>query len=149
MKFSGSLLVLAGSLASAHYTFPYLIANNEVSGEWEDVRETTNHYSNGPVTDVTDPQLRCYELAGRPAANTSTVAAGSMVGFKADSTVGHPGPIQIYMAKVPEGSTAANWDGSGEVWFKVATEEPAINSSGLSWSSTGKSSSCHITIYGM
>ncbi|KAI9654527.1 MAG: hypothetical protein M1821_006617 [Bathelium mastoideum] len=138
MKFSGSLLVLAAGSASAHYTFPQLISNNDVSGEWEYVRETTNHYSNGPVTNVTDPQLRCYELAGAPAANTSTVAAGSMVGFKADSTVGHPGPIQIYMAKVPEGQTAASWDGSGNVWFKIATEEPTINSTGLTWSSTGK-----------
>jgi hypothetical protein len=25
----------------------------------------------------------------------------------------------FYMAKVPSGKTAANWDGSGNVWFKV------------------------------
>ena len=140
MKLSGSLLMLAAGLASAHYTFPDLISSNDVSSDWEYVRETTNHYSNAPVTDVTDPQLRCYELAGRPASNISTVSAGSAVGFKSDSAVIHPGPIQIYMAKVPEGQTSATWDGSGDVWFKISTEMPTIDSTGLSWSSTGKNS---------
>ncbi|KAI9700525.1 MAG: hypothetical protein M1820_006824 [Bogoriella megaspora] len=138
MKVSGSLLTLAAGLASAHYTFPELITNNNVSSEWQFVRETTNHYSNGPVTDVTDSQIRCYELSGRPQADISTANAGDMIGFKASTTVTHPGPIQIYMAKVPSGQTAATFDGSGNVWFKVATEQPTIASSGLTWSSTNK-----------
>lgn len=32
----------------------------------------------------------------------------------------HPGPATMYLGKVPEGETAATWDGSGKQWFKVA-----------------------------
>lgn len=32
---------------------------------------------------------------------------------------GHKGPILVYAAKVPSGQTAATWDGSGAVWFKL------------------------------
>jgi hypothetical protein len=31
----------------------------------------------------------------------------------------HQGPYQVYMAKVPEGASVQNWDGAGQVWFKV------------------------------
>jgi hypothetical protein len=39
------------------------------------------------------------------------------------------------MAKVPSGKTAANWDGSGSVWFKVFTEKPTILNGALTWGS--------------
>jgi hypothetical protein len=41
------------------------------------------------------------------------------------------------MAKVPEGKTAANWDGSGEVWFKIFEQGPTISGGQLSWPSSG------------
>jgi hypothetical protein len=41
------------------------------------------------------------------------------------------------MAKVPEGSTAADWDGAGSVWFKVFGQGPDIAASGLTWPSQG------------
>ncbi|KAF2230622.1 lytic polysaccharide monooxygenase [Viridothelium virens] len=138
MKYAGSLLAFAAGLASAHYNFPDLFSNGALSSDWQYVRETTNFQSNGPVTDVTSDQIRCYELAGRPQANTSTVKAGSTIGFKADNVVTHPGPIQFYMAKVPSGQTAATFDGSGSVWFKIHTEEPTIDSTGLVWASTNQ-----------
>lgn len=52
---------------------------------------TDNHYSNGPVTDVTSPLMKCYETTTASATGTATVVAGSTVGFKADNTMGHPG----------------------------------------------------------
>jgi hypothetical protein len=39
------------------------------------------------------------------------------------------------MAKVPEGQTAATWDGSGKVWFKTYAEQATIANGQLSWGS--------------
>ncbi|KAF8990965.1 hypothetical protein BDZ89DRAFT_178586 [Hymenopellis radicata] len=50
------------SVVSCHYTFPDLIVNGTTTGDWQYVRMTENHYSNGPVTDVTSAAIRCYEL---------------------------------------------------------------------------------------
>lgn len=65
-----------------------------------------------------------------------SVAAGSTVGFTAKASISHPGPLQFYMAKVPSGKTAANWDGSGTVWFKIFGQGPNFGSS-LTWASNG------------
>jgi len=102
---------------SAHYTFPFLTIGSTVTGEYQYVRETDNHWSNGPVTDMTDPNLRCYNSQNLNVASTMTVAAGSAVGFQADGTIIHPGVLNVYMAKAP-GNVSA-FDGSGNVWFKV------------------------------
>ncbi|KAF8862280.1 endoglucanase II [Acephala macrosclerotiorum] len=37
------------------------------------------------------------------------------------------------MAKVPAGETAANFDGNGEVWFKIFEEGPKFGGQALSW----------------
>lgn len=45
------------------------------------------------ITDVNDPEFRCYELdmVNTPGTTgTATVKAGSNVGFKADAVMGHP-----------------------------------------------------------
>ncbi|KAI9665814.1 MAG: hypothetical protein M1821_003748 [Bathelium mastoideum] len=139
MKTAAGLLLLASALtASAHYTFPYLIANDNTTGEYQYVRMTANHYSNGPVTSVDDEALRCYEIDPLPTTSTSTVKAGSTVGFKLDTTIGHPGPILAYMAQAPSGTTAAALNASGEDWFKIYEQQPTVNASGLQWQSTGK-----------
>src|ERR1700712_5370286 len=53
------------------------------------------------------------------AGNTTTAAvkAGSSVTFGTDQAVYHDGPVSVYMAKAP--TTAAAFDGSGNVWFKI------------------------------
>ena len=46
------------------------------------------------MTNVADPEFRCYELDLVNTASetsTATVVAGSTVGFMADNTMGHPG----------------------------------------------------------
>jgi len=98
---------------------------------------TANHYSNGGVSDVNSKDIRCFEDPTRDVANTTTVAAGSRVSFKATNTMGHPGPSMVYMAKVPAGQTAATWDGSGNVWFKIFEEGPTISNGGLQWKTGG------------
>lgn len=64
-----------------------------------------------------------------------SVAAGSSVGFKASPNIFHQGPLQFYMAKVPAGKTAADWDGSGNVWFKIYAEKATVSNGALSWAS--------------
>lgn len=66
-----------------------------------------------------------------------TIAAGSTIGFTADTSVSHPGTLQFYMAKVPSGQTASTWDGDGAVWFKILSQGPNIAPSGLTWPSQG------------
>ncbi|KAI8629822.1 hypothetical protein F5Y19DRAFT_484738 [Xylariaceae sp. FL1651] len=108
MQMIAALIALA-SVAQAHYTFPALIAGRATTKEWEYVRNTTNYESIGPalklrVTDVTSEQIRCYQLApGNEGAKTMTVAAGDTVGFIANFSIWHLGPLQFYMAKVPSG----------------------------------------------
>lgn len=143
MKSIAAFSVALASAAQAHYTFPYYVdPTGNVTGEWEYVRETANHYSNSPVTDVNSTDIACYQLAtGDEGAKTGTVTAGDTVGLKLDSSIGHPGPLQWYMAKAPSGGTAASMTGSDSdlAWFKIAEEHPTVSSSGLTWSSSGQS----------
>ncbi|KAH6679158.1 fungal cellulose binding domain-containing protein [Halenospora varia] len=131
-----SLFALAAS-AQAHYTFPALIAGTTKTSEWQYVRQWTGYVSNGPVTDVTKLDIRCNVGASSVSApGIQTVAAGSQVGFTAAPDIYHPGPLMAYMAKVPAGKTAANWDGSGEVWFKIFEQGPVFGSA-LTWPNNG------------
>lgn len=41
------------------------------------------------------------------------------------------------MAKVPEGSTAAHWDGSGDVWFKIFEDQATCLGTDIAWPNTG------------
>ncbi|KUJ07736.1 fungal cellulose binding domain-containing protein [Mollisia scopiformis] len=124
MKFSIVCSALV-AVANAHYTFPALIANGATTTEWEYVRQWTGFQSNGPVTDVSSLNIRCNVGAStKQAPGIMTVAAGSTVGFTAKADISHPGPMLWYMAKVPEGKTAATWDGSGDVWFKIYQDGP-------------------------
>lgn len=56
----------------------------------------------------------------RPGISTATIAAGSKLGFIANSQVTHFGPISFYMAKMPAGADINNWDPSENFWFKAA-----------------------------
>lgn len=82
--------------------------------------------------------IRCYELAPGTPAQTYTVNAGDTVGFTAVSSISHPGPLQFYLAKVPSGQTAASFDGSGNVWFKIYSQGATFSSGSMTWASDGK-----------
>ncbi|KAI1146984.1 hypothetical protein F4825DRAFT_455920 [Nemania diffusa] len=67
-----AILALLG-ITQAHYTFPGLIYNSVTEADWTYVRKTTNRYSHGPVQDVSDSQIRCYEITpGSNGAGTKT-----------------------------------------------------------------------------
>jgi hypothetical protein len=69
-------------------------------------------------------------LAEGNATETVTVAAGDSFSFTSDVAVYHDGPLSIYMAKAP--TTAAAFDGSGEVWFKILDLGPTFAADGTS-----------------
>ncbi|KAI1636674.1 glycosyl hydrolase family 61-domain-containing protein [Biscogniauxia mediterranea] len=139
MKAIAMLALLASTAQAApHYTFPNLAG----TPAWSSVRQTANFQSNGPVTDVASPQIRCYERApGASAApDTTAVRAGGQIVWVAAPSIYHPGALSAYMARAPEGRTAADFDGAGEVWFKVYQDMPTTTSGGqYEWPSNGKS----------
>ncbi|PGG95808.1 hypothetical protein AJ79_09868 [Helicocarpus griseus UAMH5409] len=119
--------------ATAHYVFPAI----EGTEDWQYVRMFTDQHTNGPVTSVETEDIRCNK-DGVNGGSTQTldVAAGSEVAFTVRSEIGHPGPLQFYMAKVPEGASAVDWDGAGDVWFKIYGDGPNISPEGLTWPSS-------------
>ncbi|KAG8943361.1 hypothetical protein FRC04_002917 [Tulasnella sp. 424] len=137
MKFtiSAAILAFASQLVNSHYTFPDLIVGSTVTADYQYVRMTDNHYSRGPVTDVTSSSMKCYENSTASSTSTYTVAAGTTIGFQADQALYHPGYLDIYMAKAtPTANTESA--GSGAVWFKVAEWVPTwTKAAGFTWPS--------------
>ncbi|TEB37989.1 endoglucanase II [Coprinellus micaceus] len=124
----GVVLSLA-SLVNSHYTFPSLLVNGASTGDWVNVRRTDNYNSNGPITDVSSTNFRCYNQGGAASSSTARVSAGSRIGFQANQGVYHQSVTNIYMAKAP--GNVSQWDGSGNVWFRVH-EIPAVTNGGSS-----------------
>ncbi|KAK0203702.1 glycoside hydrolase family 61 protein [Desarmillaria ectypa] len=117
------------SQTTAHYTFPSLVVNGVTSSPWINVRMTNNYNSRSPVTDITSPDLRCYDSQTGATATTISVAAGSRLGIMSDGTMYHPGVANVYMAKAA--GSVNSFAGDGAVWFKVY-EIPAVTNGGTS-----------------
>jgi hypothetical protein len=100
--------------------FPNTIYNGVTSANWQYIRETANNPTAGPVEDVSSTAMRCYEKSGRPAAAVQSVTAGSRFGMLSSNSMGHPGPVIFYMARVPDGQDVNSWVPSGNVWFKIS-----------------------------
>lgn len=107
------------------------------SGDWEKIRKTANYQSNGPVTDVSSSAMTCYQLAaGAQGATVLDVTAGKTVTFGINPNIYHPGPVNVYMAKAP--GSVTDFDGKGNVWFKIYNDKPTVGGSSLSWPSDGR-----------
>jgi hypothetical protein len=63
----------------AHYKWPAIVVDGQVTGDWEYVRENTNNIN--PVLDLASKDLRCNEggLSSGPKTKTIAVSAGSQV----------------------------------------------------------------------
>ncbi|KAK3388781.1 glycosyl hydrolase family 61-domain-containing protein [Sordaria brevicollis] len=110
------------------------------SADWQYVRTTANFQSNGPVPSINSDAIRCYERdAGRGAPGILNVTAGQTLNYNAKASISHPGPMAVYIAKVPAGQTAATWDGKGKVWSKIYQDHPTLGQS-MTWPSQGKQS---------
>ncbi|KAF6749434.1 glycosyl hydrolase family 61-domain-containing protein [Ephemerocybe angulata] len=106
------LVMCLPHLALAHYRFQELLTPSQSSRAA--IRQPTII---DPMLDATSPLMRCN--IHTPATETVTIDAGSNIGFKLDNVIFHPGPAALYLGKVPEGKSAAEWDGSGRSWFKI------------------------------
>jgi len=100
---------------------------------------TDNHYSNAPVTSVTDPAMKCYDVTTLSANVTSTysVPAGATIGFQANGAIYHPGPLFVYMSAA---NTALESAGSGATWFKVWQDVPVYTGGQLVFPSETRTS---------
>ncbi|KZV59389.1 carbohydrate-binding module family 1 protein [Peniophora sp. CONT] len=118
-----ALLTVLASRVAAHATFQELWVNNVDQGAYC-VRLPQ---SNNPVTDVTSNDLTCNVNAAS-SGGICQVLPGDSVSVEmhqqpgdrtcATEAIGgaHYGPVQVYMAKVDDATTA---DGSAQSWFKV------------------------------
>lgn len=93
---------------------------------------TKNANSKQGIENVASPDLRCY--SSQTAAKVADVPAGATIHYVSTQQVNHPGPTQYYLAKVPEGQSASTWDGAGNVWFKIHSTMPTMDSNKqLTW----------------
>jgi AA9 family protein len=92
---------------------------------------TKNYQDDHGVTDVNSADIRCFQM--RAGTGTAAVAAGGSLGFVADQTVTHPGPVQFYMARVPDAANVNSWEATGNVWFKVASTSGTPGGTEFNW----------------
>ena len=59
----------------------------------------------------------------------------SQVGFTLSNSIGHIVPVLVYMAKAP--GDPSQWDGSGEVWFKINEWGPDFPGGSIQWPQLG------------
>ncbi|ORY67566.1 glycoside hydrolase [Pseudomassariella vexata] len=131
----GILALAITASAAPHYTFPKIAGTSD----WTAVRKTKNFQTNGPVTDVNSPDIRCYQLAaGNEGATTQPFKAGSTITWVAAPNIYHVGALSAYMAKTPVGTKAEDWDGAGAVWFKIFQDMPTVSGGQYNWPSNGK-----------
>ncbi|KAJ5387223.1 hypothetical protein N7509_009764 [Penicillium cosmopolitanum] len=132
MKIFATCLTITAVLAqsaSAHYIFSKLVLDNEVSEDWQYIRETTRDKCYMPTKfsstfdNLTprDSDFRCNLGSFSNAAKTEVadVAAGDTIAMKLfyDGSIAHPGPGQVYMSKAPTGNVK-EYEGDGD-WFKI------------------------------
>lgn len=152
MKYFAAIAAAAAFVPGAlgHYRWVAFV-NGGRTGDYEFVRQNTNH--NSPVENVMSTDMRCNVGTQANAGKTGVakVAAGSTVGMALDQAIYHQGvslhlyllclrtlltscspnqPILIYMSRAP--GDVKSYDGSGD-WFKVAQRGPGFNSQGADW----------------
>ncbi|KAL2174404.1 glycoside hydrolase family 61 protein [Thermothelomyces heterothallicus CBS 202.75] len=122
MRLLASLFLAATAVAvQAHF-----VNGKPEESDWSATRMTKNAQSKQGVENPTSGDIRCY--TSQTAANVVTVPAGSTIHYISTQQINHPGPTQYYLAKVPPGSSAKTFDGSGTVWFKISTTMPTVDS---------------------
>jgi hypothetical protein len=110
MKIFATCLTITAVLAqsaSAHYIFSKLVLDNEVSEDWQYIRETTRDKCYMPTKfsstfdnlTPSDSDFRCNLGSFSNAAKTEVadVAAGDTIAMKLfyDGSIAHPGPGQV------------------------------------------------------
>lgn len=133
-------IALATHGALAHWTWPVFLINGEASKDWQYIRDIANNEPDPTYDSKIDPlyaadsfsntNFTCGREAFRaaPSTRTALVSVGSELGFQFNGAhtgqgLFHPGPTQVYMAKVPAGKTITTFTGYEDEakWFKVAS----------------------------
>ncbi|KAK4640027.1 hypothetical protein QC761_611470 [Podospora bellae-mahoneyi] len=119
-----SVFLLTAVAVEGHYTFPRLVVNGKTveDRDWLFTRQTKNAQSKSGIENPSSGDIRCYSSTTAP--QIATVPAGASVNYISTQQINHPGPTQYYLARVPVGSSAKTWDGSGSVWWKFASTMP-------------------------
>ncbi|KAG9234030.1 glycoside hydrolase [Amylocarpus encephaloides] len=135
------LIVLQSSLIVAHYTFKSisLPKTNTNFPTWQYLRRWNSQVWDPVIDDiwpiynsrVESIDIRC-NVNATSAPDTLTIRAGEELSINVPYTISHPGPLMAYLARVPDGKTAVNWEGDGEVNGDV---DQAVG-----WPNYGKSS---------
>ncbi|KAG8920391.1 hypothetical protein FRC02_000920 [Tulasnella sp. 418] len=127
MKFSSLIALSVASTAPcvlAQYQWKSLSLSGQTPIDYLFVRPHAG--GTVPVTDVTSLNLRCNAKGSTSsAAATLTVTVNSanrvqQLVWTPNTPFTEPGAWTIYLARVPANSTASTFDGSGQVWFKIA-----------------------------
>ncbi|KAF5347817.1 hypothetical protein D9756_010297 [Leucocoprinus leucothites] len=114
MKFAALIcLALTVETVPAHYIFKTLIADTKTS-----TQAVLQPQNNSPVHNYTSGRGIVCNVNPSPAGETMPVAAGGKIGFQLDAAIYHIGPAAIYLGQAP--GSAAQWDGTGQRWFKIA-----------------------------
>ncbi|KAI9370028.1 glycosyl hydrolase family 61-domain-containing protein [Aspergillus egyptiacus] len=121
-----ALLANVTPLVSGHYVFSKLLVDGAPTADFEYIRRNSNGYMPTLASDILSNDFRCNQGSMDSAASTKVytgVAPGTEIGFQLayGATMKHPGPLQIYMSKVPSGEDVTAYDGSGD-WFMVHQE---------------------------
>lgn len=138
-----SILAVAAVVpkVTAHYNFDKLVVGSTTTNAYEYIRLMTTY--NSPVTSVSSTDLRCNVGTQANAASTKVykVTAGSTVGFTVADSIGHPGPLAVYMSKSTT-SSVTTYDGSGD-WFKIyqlGVKTYGSDTAGITWQADGLTS---------
>jgi hypothetical protein len=101
------------------YTNYQVVTTSYLTSTWFDINRSWFGFSNFQIRWNKNHQQNDFAVGNTVAGNTTTVSvkAGSLVSFTTDQTVYHDRPVGVYMAKAP--ITAADLDGSGDIWFKI------------------------------
>ncbi|KAK4238421.1 glyoside hydrolase [Achaetomium macrosporum] len=127
--FAAALAALAAQQAAGHATFQQL---------WHGSSCVRLPQSNSPVTNVGSRDFAC-NAGTRPVSGKCPVRAGGTVTVEMHQQPGdrscnneaiggaHWGPVQVYLSKVPDASTA---DGASVGWFKIFSDSWSKKSGG-------------------
>lgn len=134
---AAAAVIALANFAQAHYYFPTTTYKGVTSKEFEYIRGIGGELVQGPELDVFGPNITCNRMDADPFQDMGTkvldVKAGSTIEFSGSTKIFHQGPLQFWLAKAPEGQNVKDFDGSGDAWFKIYSDEPTVIEEHLTW----------------
>lgn len=105
------------------------LTNTKVAKQWARARRPVRPHDGNNITLYPETAgantKECYQ-SNMQGSETLDVQAGTTINFNARASISHPGSLNVYMAKAPAGTPVSEWDGSGNVWFKVRPGQKGV-----------------------